>query len=124
MARLFEIKDLNARKRALVAESEVYRECLKLEVQNLRVYGAGVRKRFRIFSRLNLVLIGAVPLLGGLLRRKQTRRMGALGLALKGWQLYRRFGPPLTSALNILLKKFKQKRRRTAAEVDISAADI
>jgi len=73
----------------LVAESEVYRQTVKLELENLRIY---THQKKRAFSSLRL----ASPLIMGVFswatgkRRLGWREIGTL--ALLGWQWWRRFG--------------------------------
>ena len=100
MAGIFGVKDLSARKRALAAESEVYRQTLALEIQTLRVHGRRSVRRFT--SLASGPLVEAVSVAGFMLRGPLGRFMGPrrrpvwvrMGTAaLVGWRLYRRFGP-------------------------------
>ncbi len=102
MAKIVRLKDLEARKRALVAESEVYRQTLTLEIQNLRLYGARMQKSVALLRVATPLLLGiAGPLFGSrLLRpgpRKKHRGTWArlFGASLMGWKVYRQFGPVL-----------------------------
>ena len=86
------MNDLEKRKQQLVAEGEVYREILKLDLQNLRILGVNARQRFTAFSPANPLVAAALPLIASLLGRRRFtwKRLGPL--ALFCWQLYRRFG--------------------------------
>ena len=85
------MSDLEKRKKLLIAEGEVYRESLKLQIQNLRIYGIKTKRRFTSFNAGNPVLAFGVPMIASMLgRKKRSRRWGAL--AFLGWQLYNRFG--------------------------------
>jgi hypothetical protein len=99
VARKLKIKELQARKQALIAESDAYRQILRLELQNLRLRGAHVRRRasqwwFHPALRF-------LPLALGLYRtgfagfRGKRRRgwLGLLPLAMAAWRGYRQFGP-------------------------------
>ncbi len=96
---------LEARKRALVAESEVYRQTLTLEIQNIRLYSARIQRNFAILRLANPVLLAAGSMLGarllrrgggGGVRRKRRGKWSRLfGASLMGWRLYRQFGPTL-----------------------------
>ena len=55
------MNELEAKKRALVAESEVYRETLKLEVHNLRLYVSRTKQKLTGFTRPNPLLMLLVP---------------------------------------------------------------
>ncbi len=107
MAGFFEIAGLEERKRALAAESEIYRETLKLEVQNLRLYGVHLRRRLDIFRPWR-PLAAAAPLLIMLYRlglfgrrRNKPRGRGArlFGAALFAWRLFRNYGPMMRGLL-------------------------
>ncbi|HXT11983.1 MAG TPA: hypothetical protein VN873_10515 [Candidatus Angelobacter sp.] len=89
-----------AKKKLLVAESEVYRQLLKMELQTLNVYARRAKRRATSISaylRYLPMVVGGVPLLKGLLRRKGkgshsgVKRLGAL--LLTGWKAYKGFGP-------------------------------
>ncbi len=101
MAGILTIKQLEARKRALVAESEVYRQTLKLEVQNLRLYAVRFQRKLGFFSPANPLMM-ALPFGLSFLRfrgprwfqrKRKWRRPGFIGALWLGWRLYRRFGP-------------------------------
>jgi hypothetical protein len=90
MARLLEVKELEARKRALVAEGDVYRQILRLEIQNARLYGIGMRRRCSSFGTGNPLLLFGIPLLNQFLKRRITRRLGFFGKVLSSWQMISR----------------------------------
>ena len=94
------MSELQERKRRLVAESELYREMLRLEVHNLRVYGAGVRQRFNFVLRARslavaLAAIIGAPLGGALVRRRKRNWFRFAITAFFGLRLYRRLVPML-----------------------------
>ncbi len=103
MAGFFGLSDLQARKRALVIESEVYRQTLMLEVQQVQVRARAVRRRLATFGSPLFLL---APLIGPWLARARARvvqrvvfgkqpfgwRRLALG-AWTAWRLYRQFSP-------------------------------
>ena|SRR2546427_56272 len=98
MARIFKVKDLEPRRRALASESEVYRQALTLEIQNLRLYAARLRQRFNpiVHSAPTLKLL--LPIVAGWLgRRRRGKWSRLIGFALVGWQAYKRFGPLVRS---------------------------
>ena len=111
------MSELEKRKRLLIAECEVYRETLKLELQTFRIYGLYAKKRLKTFNTYTPMLLTALPLLRSLfVARKKTgswKRMGTM--AWLGLQLYQRFGPLLRNAI-------LQVRRpeKTAAEEYLS----
>lgn len=92
------MKALEAKKKALIAESEVCRELLKLEVQNLRIYGLKTKRRLTSFDSGNpLFMLAGLPMAGALFGRKRRRTGWTqwLALAVGAWQAYLRFGPAL-----------------------------
>ena len=71
----------------LIAECEVYREMLKLEVHNIRIYGVKMKRRLTSVGMVSQVSLGLASWLTGK-RRVGWLQVGAL--ALLGWQWYRR----------------------------------
>jgi hypothetical protein len=93
---------LEQRKRALVAKSEIYRQTLHVEIQNLRLCSIGLRQKLNRYRALFSVvpIAGSLAgiLSGGLFgRRRKPRWLRLLGTGILGWRLYRRFGPFLQS---------------------------
>jgi len=66
------MNELETKKRALVAESEVLRETLKLELHNLRLYGTRTKQKFRSFASPNRLLVLLAPLAGMVLRKRRS----------------------------------------------------
>ncbi len=96
MAQLFGLKgELEARKRALAAESEVYRQTLTLELQNLRVYGLNLKRKFAGFGTLNRLLMLVVPLASPFLHRRRPRGFRLVTTAFFVWRLGRKLVPLL-----------------------------
>jgi hypothetical protein len=96
MARFFKISHLEARKRALVAECEVYRRTLDLEFQNLRLYRVQLGHKWARFGPSSSFWLLAAPLARMFLRGRRGRRGGLprmVGATLVGWQMYKRFSP-------------------------------
>jgi hypothetical protein len=102
MARIFKIKEIEARKRALADESDLYRQTLALEIHNLRLHALAMKRRATW-----LTLSPLWPLIPSLFktfyRKKQKRESSKwrlLPTVLAGWQLYQkiaRFLPALFS---------------------------
>ena len=109
MARLFEVKDLDERKRALVAESEAYRDSLRLQVQNLKLRGTDAGRKLRRWALFSPLALLVIPLVGRLVQRRKSKKTSLLSTAFSAWQLYRRFGLPLKTVLAILT--YMRKRR-------------
>jgi hypothetical protein len=107
MARIQPMTELQLRKQALVAESDVLRELLAMEVEDLRIYGTRWRRRWNLVeaARPWLALAPVVPLLLQSLRPKKSasKRMPGwrrfLAMGLMGWRFYRKFSPLLRQML-------------------------
>jgi hypothetical protein len=103
MAGLLNIADIEARKRALVGESEIYRETLRLEYQNLRLYALATRKKLALARSAKPALLIGLPLLGSFLMRRgraaPRSRLGVLKSAFSMWRMYRTYGPLIRAAM-------------------------
>src|SRR5262245_26258502 len=101
MAQFIKIKDLAARKQALLSESEVYRQTLKLELQNLQSCGQRFRRKFGLFN-LSKQAVFLLPLLSSIWawrrsahRVAEPRPRSKLDLVLAGRRLCCSFAPML-----------------------------
>jgi len=122
------MKDLEARKRALVAESEIYRQTMRLELQNLKLHALRTRRRFDWFTSAS-PLFALAPLMGKLFgarlqkqdKKKKRRKgiMGLLGTALTVWRLYRKAKPVMQGFSNSF---FPNHRRETVRPEEQSPA--
>jgi len=118
MAGIFEVEDLQAKKRALVRESEVYRQTLVMEFHNLRLYTERIRSKVTKLSRLNPFLTLAAPLAGGFFRRTVGRsKLRFVGKALMAWRLYKQFAPLLRGVVDRFQGRTRQAERFTTEEV-------
>jgi hypothetical protein len=116
-------QQLEARKRALVAESEAYRQTLQLEFAQLQLHVEQVKRRFRLVL-LAQPLVALLPLVikfvagrkAAAERNSRSKLGGMLNAALIGWRLARRFAP-MFSALRRRAgeRKFASHRRERAA---------
>jgi hypothetical protein len=108
----FQVKDFEAKKRALTAESEAYRQMLRLQLQNLSLHAASLRQRVRTVTTNPLLRLlpffGTVfgspfgsPLQGFLFRGKKSKRLRWLGMAYVAWKTYGNLKP--------LLRSFRRK---------------
>ena len=123
MARLFEVKELEARRQALAAESEIYRQTLRLEVQYLRLYAAGWKRTVRKWTFFNPLLLMLVPLARAffsLRHRQRSRWQRLVPLLLLGWRVAQKLLPFFRSPAT--REAFFRFRRR--AEEQTPAANI
>ncbi len=110
MAGIFQLTELAGKKELLVAESNLRRETLKVEWQNLQLYGVGLRAKFDGFrSRSPLLLLAPVlgllfgPPLKEVIARRRQRRERWVRLALSllfSLRAYRRLRPLLKLVLS------------------------
>jgi len=91
---------LEAKKRALAAESEVYRETLKLELQNLRLYGIRAKQNLTRFVRPHPLVMLLGPLLGTLFKRRRKSLFRRAVTTLISWQVWNRLLPFLNGLLS------------------------
>jgi hypothetical protein len=110
------MKDLEARKKLLVAESEVYRQTLRLDLQNLRLYGIRMQRRFATYAALRPLLMAAVPLAVSLFSRRDKERerrpASLLSRVMGGWRMFKSIQPLVAS----LLVQFAAGRAAAAAQ--------
>lgn len=95
MAGLFYDPELEARKKVLVAECEIYRQTLSLELHNLRLYSVAMRRRLSPLRWVQPAMAVVAPLAGlwfSSRRAKAERLPGLLGKVLLGWRLYQKYG--------------------------------
>jgi hypothetical protein len=100
MAGLFQLKEIEAKKKALAAESELYRQTLKLQIHNLSLRATGMKRRYTLFNSPPLMrLLPMISALLGspvgrmLLPKRRARWLRLATAALIGWQAYRKFAP-------------------------------
>lgn len=117
MLRILKIKDLEERKRALVQESDVYRETLKIEFQNLRLHTLQAQKKFSAFGRLNPLLMLIAPLALKLGGKRAFPKMRFLGTALFAWKMFRRVRSVSSFLLNWRNRKREKESYRKDREV-------
>jgi len=94
------MSDLESKKRALVAESEVFRETLKLELHNLRLYGARTKQKITNLGKPNRILMLMAPFAGMIFRRKKSSLMRRLAMGLLSYQMSNRIVPFLSALLS------------------------
>jgi hypothetical protein len=85
------------RKKLLVAESEVYRQLLKMELETIKVYGIRAKRRMTSVSGYLPLVMSGLPFITRLFARKKGRsRLSSLkrmaSLVMAGWKTYQRFG--------------------------------
>src|SRR6266566_6873363 len=102
------MNEFEAKKRALVAESEVYRETLKLELHNLRLYVSRTKQKLTSFTRPNLFLMLVAPLAGAFFRKRRSSWLRRATMAFLSWQVSNRLMPFLSGL-------FSSTRGRSAA---------
>jgi len=86
------------RKKLLVAESEVYRELLKMEMQTFKVYTTRTKRRLTSVTSYLPMFTAGLPFLAKMfMRRKSKGKSSAsslqriVSLVMLGWKTYQRF---------------------------------
>jgi hypothetical protein len=90
------MSDFETRKKLLVAESEVYRELLKMEFQTFKVYTTRTKRRMTSASTYLPFLTAGLPLISSLFARKKGKSSAPslqriASLVMLGWKTYQRF---------------------------------
>ena|SRR5437660_6461390 len=118
------MSDLESRRKALAAEAEVYRQTLKLEIQNIKLYARQSKKKYTGFKAGNQLFTAAAPLLTALFRRSRTgKKLRFFSNALMVWQLISRFAPLVPGVIAAIRwrregrKQFRQEQRTPAATI-------
>jgi len=86
-----------ARKKLLVAESEVYRQLLKMEMQTFQVYAKRTKRRMTSVTSYLPLLTSSLPIVTAFFARKKSRSSATslkrmASLVMLGWKTYQRFG--------------------------------
>ncbi len=100
MVRILKVsKELEERKRVLLARSEMYRQTLRLEVANIGYSTALLKRKFNLLRTSSRLLGLAVPLAGLFLFRRRAKPAhlgnGFLTKIFSGFKLFRQLGPLL-----------------------------
>ncbi len=119
MAGIAEVKSLTARKQALVAESELYRQALGIEIDHLKLASVRIKRNVGFLRLLKPILLLA-PLAGSLIGRRSPKpETPALtgwrkwwGAALLGWRLYRRAAPVMAHFISQRNSRTRPRQRR------------
>jgi hypothetical protein len=114
------MSDFKAKKKMLIAESEVYRQLLKLEVQTFKVYATRTKRRMSSFTAYMPWVMSALPILTRLFGKRKPQRfsLNRVGtLFLLGWKAYQKIAPLLARAG---FARRKSEPDETAAEEYLS----
>src|SRR5436309_1582801 len=100
-----EIKELDERKRQLLARSEYCRQTMVMQVRDLKTATAWVPHTVRVVRTAYPIILLAVPFLSYLFARKRShrpavavessRRRGVIASALAGYKFFRQMKPVL-----------------------------
>jgi hypothetical protein len=98
MVRILKVKELDDRKKALLARSEMHRQTMKLEIANVRFSLALMKKKLKVVRAGSMVAGALLPVVGGLFwARKRTQEKEKTKARPKGGLL-----PKLFSGLKLL----------------------
>jgi len=95
-----EMKDLETRKRELVARNEACRQALAMEFRDIRTATAWVPHTVHVVRAVYPALLFAIPLIGYLFARRRRipkpearAKPGVIGSALAGYRFFRQMKP-------------------------------
>ena len=111
------MNELEAKKRALVAESEVYREMLKLELHNLRLYVSRTKHKLKSFGRPNPLLMLLAPLAGAFFRKRRASWLRRAAMTFLSWQVSSRLVPFLSGLFTPARDRFAASAAETREKV-------
>jgi hypothetical protein len=118
------MSDVESRRKALAAEAEVYRQTLKLEIQNIKLYARQNRRRYTAIRPSNPLFAAAAPVLAALLRRtRPVKKLNMLSKILIGWQMFSRFAPFIPGVITAIRgraqtrRPFRDEQRTPAATI-------
>src|SRR5947209_8782855 len=113
MVRILKVKELEHRKRFLLAKSEVFRQTLTLEIANVKFSTALLKRKLKSRRTLFLVLASSLPLAGFFFARSKAKKVGGfLPRLLSGLKLFNQFAP--------VLKKFRSAKGRAGERESIT----
>ncbi|MDB6065726.1 MAG: hypothetical protein JWR26_1934 [Pedosphaera sp.] len=104
MVRILKVKQLEDRKRFLLSKSEIYRQSLKLEIANVKVSLALLKRKFKFIGASAGILGAVAPLAGFFIARKKSRRPKQKGFLSRVFT-----GLKLAGQLKPLLKGFQMR---------------
>ena len=109
----------------MAAEAEVYRQTIKLEIQNVRLYTRQMKRNYRSVSPRNPLIMMLAPIVTGLLSRsKPVRRFRFLSVAVMAYQMFNRFSPVLPGIIAAFAKRRAARRKEFRDEQQTPAATI
>jgi hypothetical protein len=118
------MSDLENRRRALAAEAEVYRQTIKLEIENIRLYARQSSNKYRKLGPRNPLFVAVAPLLTVLLRRTgPVKKLRLLSKVAVAWQIFNRFAP-LVPGIIVAIKSRRENRKPFREEQKTPAATI
>jgi len=100
------MRELEARKRLLVAESEVYRQTLRFHVQNARLYKIHMQRKFAVYAALGPALMMVAPLIASLFLRHDRQEVGKperrswVSNLVSGWRMYEELQPLISTIMS------------------------
>ena len=104
--------ELEARRKALALESDVYRETLKLHIQNLQLYGQRARQRFTS-GPSNSWLMLVAPLIGAFIGRRKLPKVRLVTGVIFAWKLLQK----VRAVFPTIFKRRKRHQEEPASAI-------
>ena len=113
MVRLLKVKELEDRKRFLLAQSEMYRQTMTLEIANVKFSAALAGHKLRSKRNIAMLIGTAVPLAGFLFVRSRAKRVvGVLPHVVAGLKVVGKL-MPLIRTFQSVKNRIGQRRNLT-----------
>ena len=118
------MSDLESRRKALAAEAEVYRQTIKLEIENIKLHARQGKRKYTSLRPSNPLFSLAAPLLTAFFRRSRAvKKLRLLSGALLVWQIVSR-AAPLVPGIIAAVRQRTDKRKQFREEQRTPAATI
>jgi hypothetical protein len=111
-----QLRELAARKRLLVAESELNRHLLAIELARIRPFAARIEAISRFGRSVPLILAAALAVAGGFFLAKPNSLRGLISKALIAWQFFNRLKP--------IWKRWQSRRGKPPPEARSEAEPV
>lgn len=114
------MNEFETKKKALAAESEVYRQTLKLEIQNLRMCAIREQPKIDLLGASSSLWTLGAPIAGIFLGRgRRGPLISFLQAAFTGWRWYRKVGPLIAACFPTQARRLQPDAENRAPSANI-----